>query len=95
MAYAKPKILFMDEPTHGIDVGAKAEIYKLIDELSKMGVSVILLSSELPEVLALCGPDYGHAPWPTERNSSSIKNLTKSKIMSFTLEDSKEKERAS
>jgi ABC-type sugar transport system ATPase subunit len=40
----QPKILFMDEPTHGIDVGAKAEIYKLIDELSKMGVSVILNS---------------------------------------------------
>lgn len=48
-----PKIVFMDEPTHGIDVGAKAEIYEIIDELSKRGVSVIILSSELPEVLAL------------------------------------------
>jgi ABC-type sugar transport system ATPase subunit len=49
-----PKILFMDEPTHGIDIGAKAEIYRIIDELSKSGVSIILLSSELPEVLSLC-----------------------------------------
>lgn len=49
-----PQILFMDEPTHGIDVGAKAEIYHIIDDLSKQGVSVVLLSSELPEVLALC-----------------------------------------
>ena len=49
----KPKIVFMDEPTHGIDVGAKAEIYEIIDQLSKQGVSVIFLSSELPEVLAM------------------------------------------
>jgi ABC-type sugar transport system ATPase subunit len=50
----KPSILFMDEPTHGIDVGAKTEIYHIIDDLSKAGVSVILLSSELPEVLSMC-----------------------------------------
>ena len=50
----QPTILFMDEPTHGIDVGAKSEIYRIIDDLSKAGVSVVLLSSELPEVLSLC-----------------------------------------
>ena len=49
-----PKILLMDEPTHGIDVGAKAEVYQIINELAVAGVSVILLSSELPEVLSLC-----------------------------------------
>jgi ABC-type sugar transport system ATPase subunit len=49
-----PRILFLDEPTHGIDVGAKAEIYRIIDAISKQGVSIILLSSELPEVLNLC-----------------------------------------
>jgi ABC-type sugar transport system ATPase subunit len=49
-----PRILFLDEPTHGIDVGAKAEIYRIIDTISRQGVSVILLSSELPEVLNLC-----------------------------------------
>ncbi|MEG1474063.1 MAG: ATP-binding cassette domain-containing protein, partial [Christensenella sp.] len=49
-----PKILFMDEPTHGIDIGAKAEIYKIIDDLAKKGVAIILLSSELPEVLSIC-----------------------------------------
>ena len=48
-----PRIVFMDEPTHGIDVGAKSEIYSIIDQLASRGVSVILLSSELPEVLAL------------------------------------------
>ena len=49
-----PKILFMDEPTHGIDIGAKSEIYRIIDDLAKQGVSVILLSSEMPEVLSMC-----------------------------------------
>ncbi len=50
----QPKILFMDEPTHGVDIGAKSEIYDIIDKLSKEGVSIILISSEMPEVLTLC-----------------------------------------
>ncbi len=50
---AHPKILLLDEPTHGIDVGAKAEIYSIIDNLTNEGVSVILVSSELPELLLL------------------------------------------
>ncbi len=48
-----PKIIFMDEPTRGIDVGAKAEIYKLIRKLTESGVGVILISSELPEVIGM------------------------------------------
>ena len=48
-----PKVLILDEPTRGIDVGAKAEIYQLIDELAAAGMAVLLISSELPEVLGL------------------------------------------
>ena len=48
------KVLFLDEPTRGIDVGAKAEIYQLIHRLAKSGMSVVLVSSELQEVLGLC-----------------------------------------
>ena len=48
---AKPKILILDEPTRGIDVGAKAEIYKLMNELVNEGISIIMLSSEMPEVI--------------------------------------------
>ncbi|MGR5143416.1 xylose ABC transporter ATP-binding protein [Photobacterium sp. DNB23_23_1] len=48
-----PKILILDEPTRGIDVGAKYEIYKLIFTLVKQGISVIMVSSELPEVLGI------------------------------------------
>ncbi len=50
----KPKLFLLDEPTQGIDVGAKAEIYALIRELAKSGTSVILASSEMPELLMLC-----------------------------------------
>jgi ABC-type sugar transport system ATPase subunit len=49
----KPRILIMDEPTRGIDVGAKAEIYRLMNQLIESGVSIIMISSELPEVLAM------------------------------------------
>jgi len=49
----KPKLLILDEPTHGVDVGAKAEIYTLVRELASEGLGVLLISSELPEVLAL------------------------------------------
>lgn len=48
------KVLILDEPTRGIDVGAKQEIYSLMNELSENGVSVIMVSSELPEVLGVC-----------------------------------------
>ncbi|WP_411752058.1 sugar ABC transporter ATP-binding protein [Serratia sp. (in: enterobacteria)] len=50
---AQPKILILDEPTRGIDVGAKAEIYRLISELAHRGVAIILVSSELPEILGM------------------------------------------
>lgn len=46
-----PKILILDEPTRGVDVGAKAEIYAIMNELAKQGVSIIMVSSELPEVI--------------------------------------------
>lgn len=48
-----PQILLLDEPTRGIDINAKKEIYRLIDELTKSGLAVIMVSSELPEVLAI------------------------------------------
>ncbi|GGY00210.1 ribonucleotide-diphosphate reductase subunit alpha [Litchfieldella qijiaojingensis] len=48
------KVLIFDEPTRGIDVGAKSEIYTLMKELTAQGVSIIMISSELPEVLGLC-----------------------------------------
>jgi len=49
-----PKILFLDEPTQGIDVGTKTEIYKIIDSLAKMGLSIVMVSSEMVENISLC-----------------------------------------
>lgn len=49
-----PKILILDEPTRGVDVGAKAEIYMIIDRLVKEGISVIMVSSELNEIINMC-----------------------------------------
>jgi ABC-type sugar transport system ATPase subunit len=49
----EPKVLILDEPTRGIDVGAKAEIYRLIHQLAGQGVAILMISSELPEVLGV------------------------------------------
>ena len=50
----KINILILDEPTRGIDVGAKQEIYTIMNSLVASGVSIIMVSSELPEVLGMC-----------------------------------------
>jgi rhamnose transport system ATP-binding protein len=50
---AKPKLLILDEPTQGVDVGAKAEIHKIIRRLAKEGLAVLMISSDLPEVLGM------------------------------------------
>lgn len=52
------KVLFVDEPTRGIDVGARAEIYCLLDELAGRGLALVVISSELPELLGLCDRIY-------------------------------------
>jgi ribose transport system ATP-binding protein len=50
----KPELLILDEPTRGIDVGAKAEVHRIIAELADNGVAILMISSELPEVLHVC-----------------------------------------
>ncbi|HBQ80990.1 MAG TPA: ribose ABC transporter ATP-binding protein RbsA, partial [Erwinia persicina] len=49
----RPKVLILDEPTRGVDVGAKKEIYQLINQFKQEGLSIILVSSEMPEVLGM------------------------------------------
>jgi putative multiple sugar transport system ATP-binding protein len=56
--FASPEILILDEPTRGIDVGAKYEIYTIINRLASEGKGIILLSSELPEILGICDRIY-------------------------------------
>jgi ABC-type sugar transport system ATPase subunit len=50
----EPRVLLLDEPTRGVDVGAKQEIYRKIAEIAATGVAVVVISSELPELLLLC-----------------------------------------
>ena len=50
---SKPRVLILDEPTRGVDVGVKSEMYEIINELAKQGTAIILISSELPEILSL------------------------------------------
>lgn len=56
--FAGPEILILDEPTRGIDVGAKYEIYSIINQLASEGKGIILISSELPEILGVCDRIY-------------------------------------
>ena len=56
--FSMPDILILDEPTRGIDVGAKYEIYTIINQLAKEGKAIILISSELPEILGVCDRIY-------------------------------------
>jgi putative multiple sugar transport system ATP-binding protein len=56
--FAQPDILILDEPTRGVDVGAKYEIYKIINELAEQGKAILLISSELPEILGMCDRVY-------------------------------------
>ena len=50
----RPAVLWMDEPTRGVDVGAKAEIHHILRDLAQQGVGIIVISSELPEIIGLC-----------------------------------------
>ncbi|NLJ70926.1 MAG: sugar ABC transporter ATP-binding protein [Clostridiaceae bacterium] len=82
----KPSILFMDEPTHGIDIGAKNEIYKIIDNLTSVGVAVVLISSEMPEILSLSDRilvmHHGY-----KRGEFLNENITQETLMSYTLDE--------
>ena len=53
-----PKILILDEPTRGVDVGAKSEIYAIMNSLAKAGMSIIMISSELPEIINMSDRVY-------------------------------------
>ena len=76
-----PEILLLDEPTRGIDVGAKFEIYKLITELAKEGKAVLMISSEMEELIGVCDRIYvmakGRISGELARKDFSQENIMK------------------
>ena len=86
--YADSEVLILDEPTRGIDVGAKYEIYCIINDLVAQGKSVIMISSEMPEILGMCDRIYvmNEGRMVGEFN---IEDATQEKIMAAILESEK------
>lgn len=78
--FAKPEILILDEPTRGIDVGSKYEIYTIMNELVEAGLSVIMISSELPEILGMSDRVYVMAEGKMT-GELTIEEATQEKIM--------------
>jgi len=54
MLSVNPKVIFLDEPTRGVDVGAKLEIHRILRDLANAGVGIVVISSELPELIGVC-----------------------------------------
>lgn len=79
--YAQPDILILDEPTRGIDVGAKYEIYSIINSLAAEGKGVLVISSELPEIIGMCDRIYtmceGRISGEVERKDATQELLMK------------------
>ena len=77
--FSEPDVLILDEPTRGIDVGAKYEIYTIIQELAAQGLGVLLISSELPELLGICDRIYamsaGRITGQVDRAEADQENL--------------------
>lgn len=87
--FADADVLILDEPTRGIDVGAKYEIYCIMNDLVALGKSVIMISSELPEILGMCDRIYvmneGRIVWEVD-----AKDATQENIMAAILKSEKE-----
>jgi ribose transport system ATP-binding protein len=79
----KPRVLFLDEPTRGIDIGAKSDIYRVVDKMAKENIAVVVISSELPELVGICdrvlvmregkiAGEVGNAPGKTPLTQENI-----------------------
>ena len=80
----KPEVLLLDEPTRGIDVGAKYEIYSLMNRLVEEGMSIIMISSELPEVLGMSDRLYVMSEG-TITGELTAEEATEEKVMAMAI----------
>ncbi len=93
LAQSNMKVIIMDEPTKGVDVGAKAEIYGIMGELAKKGYGIIMISSEMPEILGMCDRIYvmcnGRVTGRLDRGEA-----TQEGILTLSMENSAKHEHA-
>ena len=82
LAY-NPKLIILDEPTRGIDIGAKVEIHKLIEGLAASGMAVIIISSELPEIMGVSDKIIVLAEGKQKRTINNTKSITQQEIMTY------------
>ena len=82
---AKPKLLILDEPTRGVDVGAKAEIYEIIDQLAAEGVAIVMISSELPELINMSDRIYVMRRGTVSAEMTDEETFTQERILAHTL----------
>ncbi|MBT2457398.1 multiple monosaccharide ABC transporter ATP-binding protein [Streptomyces sp. ISL-86] len=89
--FSEPEVLILDEPTRGIDIGAKAEIYTVIAELAAEGKAVLIISSELPELLGMCDRIYtmteGRLTGEVDRGDATQESLMRLMTVSAATEN--------
>ena len=82
---SKPELLILDEPTRGIDINAKAEIYEIMDDIAKQGVAIIMISSELPELIGMSDRIYVMRRGTISLEIDQKEDMTQEKILANTL----------
>lgn len=82
---SSPSLLILDEPTRGIDVNAKSEIYQIIDDLAEQGVAILMISSELPELIGMSDRIYVMRRGTISAELTDKKDFTQEKILSYTI----------
>lgn len=81
----KPKLLILDEPTRGIDINAKAEIYRLMDQIAGEGVAILMISSEMPELIGMSDRVYVMRAGTISDEISKSECITQERILQGTL----------
>ena len=81
----QPKVLILDEPTRGIDVGAKREIYRIIDQIANEGVAVIMISSDMPELIGMSDRIYVMKDGAVAAEIADKADMQQEKILSYTI----------
>ena len=82
---ASSRIIILDEPTKGVDIGSKAAIYQLMAELTAQGIGILMISSEMPEVMNMSDRIYVMSEGHITREFTNVKNLTQQQILEAAM----------